>query len=253
MRMTRLEPIFPMIQVISMNSPLPLIFHWGTGPGRRALRRRCLKALSEPLLPAPPWRETGPIDQPFDFCHAMNRLVGAIGEGCPEFQHVDSSRILVGVSFARATTRYGLQARVTPLRFPNGGIHVDRDGRSYQVQRHQVDGVEMLYHLTFCLPRFMDQSFDEKMVTIFHELYHIHPRFNGDLRRHPGRCHAHTGSQSRYDAHMAALARIWLAGKPDPSLTAFLRMSFNQLAHRHGGIVGVVLPRPRLVPVATAS
>lgn len=253
MRAVPLEPFFPILRVMPMPSPLPLIYHWGTGAGRKAFRRRCLRVEDEPVVPAPPWRQTGPADEPFDFCSAMRRLIIAISQGCQDLGHVDGSRILIGVSLARATTRYGLQARVTPLRFPDGGIHVRRGGQSYQVQRHQVDGVEMLYHLTFCLPRFQDQPFDEKMVTIFHELYHVHPRFNGDLRRHPGRCHAHTGSQSRYDAHMAALARIWLSEKPDPSLTAFLRLNFAQLAHRHGGVMGILLPRPRLVPITAAS
>lgn len=236
-----------------MPSPLPLLYHWGAGPGRKPFRRRFLKPQAAPPVLAPPWRQTGPEGVPFDFCAAMARLIVAIGTGCPDLGHVDGSRILLGVSLARTATRYGLQARVTPLRFPDGGIRVQREGRAYLVQRHQVNGVEMLYHLTFCLPRFQDQPFDEKMVTIFHELYHIHPRFNGDLRRHHGRCHAHTESQSRYDAHMAALARIWLAGKPDPALTAFLRLDFAQLAHRHGGITGILLPRPRLVPVTASS
>ena len=46
----------------------------------------------------------------------------------------------------------------------------------------------MLYVMTFCLPRFLEQSFDDKFVTIFHELFHIGPSFDGDFRRHSGRC-----------------------------------------------------------------
>ena len=30
---------------------------------------------------------------------------------------------------------------------------------------------------------FLDQTFEEKLVTVFHELYHISPAFDGDLRR----------------------------------------------------------------------
>ncbi len=54
----------------------------------------------------------------------------------------------------------------------------------------------MLYLVTFCLPRFLDQDFDDKFITLFHELYHISPRFEGDLRRHEGRCALHSHSST---------------------------------------------------------
>ena len=59
--------------------------------------------------------------------------------------------------------------------------------------------------MTFCLPRFLDQTFEEKLLTVFHELFHIGPSFDGDLRRHPGRYAVHTHSKAQYDSHMAAL------------------------------------------------
>ena len=107
----------------------------------------------------------------------------------------------------------------------------------------------MLYLVTFCLPRFLDQDFDDKFITLFHELYHISPAFEGDLRRHEGRYAIHSHSKRHYDAHMAALARAYLSNGADRSLHAFLRLNFTQLVHRHGSVVGVVVPRPRLLPV----
>ena len=71
---------------------------------------------------------------------------------------------------------------MTPLRFRNGLLMRKRDGVAYQVQRYVVDGKDMLYLVTFCLPRFLDQGFDDKFITLFHELYHISPSFEGDLR-----------------------------------------------------------------------
>ena len=53
-------------------------------------------------------------------------------------------------------------------------------------------GVEMLYILKFYLPRFQNEPFEEKLTTIFHELWHISSDFNGDIRRHSGRCYVHT-------------------------------------------------------------
>jgi hypothetical protein len=117
------------------------------------------------------------------------------------------------------------------------------------VQRYFVGDREMLYVMTFCLPRFLDQEFDDKFITVFHELYHIGPAFDGDLRRHEGRYAIHSHSKHGYDAQMAALARAYLASGPDPGLHAFLRLNFSQLQERHGCVVGVVVPRPKLIPV----
>jgi hypothetical protein len=86
-------------------------------------------------------------------------------------------------------------------------------------------------------------------VTVFHELFHISPAFDGDLRRHGGRYTAHTGSQKKYDAHMAKLAKAYLKNGADNDRFAFLQLSFAQLCRRHGTVVGVHLPRPKLVRV----
>jgi predicted metallopeptidase len=200
-------------------------------------------------LEAPPWLATGDPGRPFDFCGHVRRLCADITRRCGELRHIDVGKLLIGVTQARSGVRHGLQARVTPLRFRHGQTTRRRDGVLYQVQRYVVDGQEMLYLVTFCLPRFLDQSFDDKFVTLFHELYHISPAFEGDLRRMGGRCALHTRSQRAYDAQMALLARAYLASGADPALHAFLRLDHAQLAHRHGSVVGVTVPRPRLLPV----
>ncbi len=108
----------------------------------------------------------------------------------------------------------------------------------------------MLYLLSFYLPRFCEYPFAEKLATVVHELWHIGPDFDGDLRRHPGRCYAHTPRQKDFDAHAAALAQKWLAAAPDPSLAAFLHLSFQQLVEQHGGVMGHRMRTPRLRPDA---
>jgi hypothetical protein len=145
--------------------------------------------------------------------------------------------------------RHGLQARVTPLRFRQGQLLRRRGGVTYRVQRYFVDGREMLYVVTFCLPRFLDGTFEDKFVTLFHELYHISPAFEGDLRNLGGRCRLHSGDKRAYDARMLLLARGYLSGGADPGLSNFLRLDFAQLEYRHGAVAGVVVPRPRLLPV----
>jgi hypothetical protein len=202
---------------------------------------------------APPWLESGPPDRPFDFCGHVRRLCSDIVARSPALAHVDVGRLLLGITQARSGRRRGLQARVTPLRCRDGRLTRQRAGVAYQVQRYFVGGREMLYLMTFCLPRFLDQSFEDKFITLFHELHHISPAFDGDLRRYAGRCEFHTRSKREYDAYMAAEARAYLATRPEPALHAFLRLTFAQLHYRHGSVVGIVVPRPKLLPLQAAA
>jgi len=237
-------------------SPQPLVYRWGGGDAPlpvRALRPRRSATPALPGLAAPPWQPTGELGQPFDFTGHMRRLGADIVRRCEELRHIDVSRLLFGVTQARNGRVFGLQARVTPLRFPRGHLTRQRRGVTYQVQRYFLGATEFLYLVTFCLPRFLDQEFDDKLVTLFHELYHINPAFDGDLRRHDGRYCVHSHSQRQYDQRMAFLAREYLASRPDPALHAFLRLNFSQLAQRHGSVTGIVVPRPKMIPVVLAA
>jgi hypothetical protein len=206
-----------------------------------------------PILPrgheAPPWLDTGPAGEPFEFCAHVRRLCEDITARCESLGHIDVSRILFGFTQARNGRSHGLQARVTPLRFRHGALTRTHRGTPFQVQRYFVDGREMLYVIAFCLPRFLDRDFDDKFVTLFHELYHISPMFDGDLRRHAGRYDVHTSSQHRYDQEMGGLAREYLSNGADRARHGFLRLSFAQLLQRHGSIVGYKIPRPKLIPL----
>ena len=219
--------------------PLPVrVLHGGS--------RQARAARSESVQP---WLDTGPIDEPFEICGHIRRLLNDIVARTPAFAHIQVPRLLIGALQARNGRAHGLQARVTPLRFPRGELRRRRGDTLFQVQRYFLGDHEFLYLMTFCLPRFQDQDFDAKFITLFHELYHIGPDFDGDLRRHHGRYQLHTHSQRHYDKHMAGLAREYLATRPEPRLHDFLRLSFAQLVERHGKITGVVVPRPKMVPV----
>ena len=201
---------------------------------------------SRQRLPDPP--ETNG----FDFTDRMRTLCEDVTARCEELQHIRMPRVLVTFTPSRNRSRYGLQARVTPLRFRDGTLTRRHGPTDYQVQRFFVDGSEMLYVLTFCLPRFFDQPFREKLITVFHELYHIGPSFDGDLRRHPGRYAVHSHSKDLYDSRMAELVKDYLAEHPEPDVFQFLRSSYRELWDTHGGITGVVVPRPKLLPVGAA-
>jgi hypothetical protein len=165
-----------------------------------------------------------------------------------EFRHIDISRVAVSFRQTRRRMSHGLYASLTPLRFLGGHTHCLRRGRKFSIQRVEVDGREMLYVLNFYLPRFLDLSFREKLTTIAHELLHISPHFNGDLRRFSGRCYAHSHSHRQFDAQAEQLAQRWLSRGPDESLYAFLQLDFLRLHALHGRIFGRRIAAPKLLP-----
>jgi hypothetical protein len=124
---------------------------------------------------------------PFDFTTAMWMLCDDVTSRLDELLHIDMSRVAVSYAQTRSRSRFGLQAKLTPMRFENGAMTTHRRGRPWTCQRLMLGGKEMLYILTFYLPRFLDQSFEEKMITVLHELFHVSPEFNGDIRRFGGR------------------------------------------------------------------
>jgi hypothetical protein len=230
----------------------PFVLHWRAADNPLPVRviRSARSKIHAQLFPvARPWAKVGVEDRSFDFCAAVHRVCVDIVAKCTELAHIDPSRLLFAVTQARNGHAHGLQARVTPLRFPGGRLTRQRRGITYQVQRYVSGDTEFLYLVSFCLPRFLNQDFDNKLITLFHELFHIGPTFDGDLRRHPGRYSVHSHSQRLYDEKMAALAREYLNRKPEIHVLDFLRLDFAQLEQRHGSVSGVVVPRPKIIPI----
>jgi len=218
-----------------MTSSFPAEMRWGAG--HSPLPAEWVLPEGQPLP-----RTAG--DTPLDFCRHMRRLCTDITSRCAALNHIRMPRVLLSFTPSRNRNPFGLQARVTPMRFPAGDIRADR----YRVQRYFVNDVEMLYLMTFCLPRFFNQPFEEKLSTVFHELLHISPAFDGTLRRAAGR--VHLPSRAEYESNANDLMKQYRKGHDRPGLFAFLMERYRDLWLRHGGIRGVIVPRPRLLPSA---
>ena len=186
----------------------------------------------------------------FDFSAAMWVVCQDMASRLPELSHIDMAAVAVGFSQTRKNVRHGLQASLTPMRFQGGALEGVRRGRRYTTQRqYAADGREYLYLLNFYLPRFLNHPLEEKLTTITHELWHIGPEFDGDLRRHEGRCYAHGPSETEFDRVSVGLAQAWLALGPPHHVYAFLDHTFVELAAEHNGVYGKRIRTPRLIPV----
>lgn len=186
----------------------------------------------------------------FDVTAAVRSICADMAARLPELSHIDMQRVAVGIRRSRLPGAYGVFATLTPLRFQHGQSAQLLRGRRWRIEP-LVDaaGREYLYLLSFYLPRFLDLPLEEKLSTIVHELWHIGPQFDGDLRRHAGRCYAHGGSQRKYDAQMDRLAQRWLAADPPHGLYDFLACRFDELRAEHGGVHGQRWRTPKLLPL----
>lgn len=166
-----------------------------------------------------------------------------------DLSHISVDRIWIGFVQARSAGAAGCLATITPCRFPNGSLTMQRDGAVWGVRRLFRGDREMLYVLSFFLPRFCNVSLEEKLVTIAHELWHIHPRFDGTLREFGGRNRLHGPTRESFDATAKRLAERYWRQRPARKHWDVLRHSFAELQNQHGAVVGCRSVRPKLVRI----
>jgi Putative phage metallopeptidase len=184
----------------------------------------------------------------FDFGSHMVTLCGDIAARVEPLSHIRMENVAVSVAQTRSAAKHGMWASLTPLRFKNGATKTMRRGRCYKLPRIvQPNGEEALYILTFYLPRFLTLSFKDRITTVCHELWHIGPAFDGDIRRFPGRCYAHSGNHGEFDAQAEALAKAYLTQRPPESIYTFCRLDFAEIEQQHGRVFGLRYPQPRLI------
>jgi len=183
----------------------------------------------------------------------MRRLIRDIADRCSEFHHIDADRLLVSLTPARSSSSYGLHAKTLPMRFAGGRRSITRRGYSYRMPAITIAGREIMYIIYFCMPRFQDQSFHDKLATVFHELYHISPKFDGDLRKFKGRNAFHGSSWKRYEQKMSEFATGYLDKCADSSVHDFLKLTSQQLIDRYGEIVGLRIREPQHIEVPRVS
>ncbi|MDH4099052.1 MAG: putative metallopeptidase [Nitrospirota bacterium] len=187
---------------------------------------------------------------PFDYTRHVADLMEDIVRRCPELSHIDMSHVSVAFTTSRSGGRGGAYAQIAPLRFEGGVREVAKGMRRYRMQTFIHRDKELLYVIYLASPRFIDLPFFQKLTTIVHELYHISPDFNGDLRRFNSRNYAHGSSRKRYNEKMEALANGYLASNPPEGLMEFLHLNMKGLQEKFGEVTGRRVQQPRAVRVA---
>lgn len=180
----------------------------------------------------------------------LERLIADICRQSEEFGHIDPKRLMVCVSSTRGGGVHGTYAKIHPLRFENGSrtTVVRRGRRTLHCEMPTVTdrGAEMLYIIYFLVPRFFDLPLQEKLITVFHELYHISPAFDGDIRRFPGKNYAHGSSRKRYNALMAKFVAGYLGKVEHRERVQILEGDMAAIRARHSAIVGRRMAAPKI-------
>ncbi len=184
----------------------------------------------------------------FRYDHALRALVEDVVARVPDLGHIRVGDVAFSFSRARVES-HGQYAKIIPFRFEGGGDVKIHRKRRFQMPPVVVEGKLVLYAIYTCMPKFQNLPLEQKLLVLLHELYHISPAFNGDIRRFPGRNYAHGPSRQSYDAHVTTLVDRYLASEPDPERYAFLIPAMMEWEERYGAMTAIRIPSPRLIPL----
>jgi predicted metallopeptidase len=177
----------------------------------------------------------------------LTAIIAHIVSRSPSLGHIDVGRVLVCIGSNRGGRRGGLYGKLIPLRFENGSEIVRYRGRYYTLPAVSHNGADCLYIIYFYMPRFFDLPWTEKLRVMFHELYHISPRFDGDIRRMGAVKTAHGHSKKHFDSLYASELNNFADHIRDTPAMDFLAMNTGALYRSYRRVTGVRMKSPKPV------
>jgi len=174
----------------------------------------------------------------FDFTGNMTLLVDDIVKTHPFFKHIRINEILVAISPSNGT-RNGVVAKLRPMLFEGGSRTKLVRGIEFEAPEVIINSKKILYIVYFHLPRFLNHGDHKtKLATVLHELHHISPLFNGDIRRYSGKNYAHGNSRKDFDDLICIYTDEYIQSTSKPELSSFLKYKYSELKRKHGAICG---------------
>ena len=181
----------------------------------------------------------------FDFTGNMTLLVDDIIKTHPFFKHIKVKNILIAISPSNGN-RNGVVAKLRPMLFEGGSRTKTVRGIEYAAPEVMINGTNILYIVYFHLPRFLNHGDQKtKLMTVLHELHHISPLFNGDIRRYSGKNYAHGNSRKDFDSLVSIYTEEYIHATGHPELSIFLKFKYNDLKRKYGAIYGNMIRIPR--------
>jgi predicted metallopeptidase len=186
-------------------------------------------------------------DDEINLSLALTAIIAEIVQNTVSLNHIDISRILVCVGSNKSGRRGGLYGKLIPLRFENGSSLLKYRGRVYTIPEIVHNGTTCLYIVYFYMPRFFNLPWHEKLKVIFHELYHISPRFDGDIRRMGAVKTAHGHSKKHFDSLYDSELRSFMQYIRTTPHMHFLEMDSSSIYRRYRRVTAVKMKNPKPV------
>lgn len=184
----------------------------------------------------------------FDFTGSMALLVKDIVRTHSYFSHIKPDNIFIAISPSNGS-KSGVVAKLRPMRFEGGSRTHTIRGTEYLAPEVNINGNNILYVIYFLLPRYLNYGkLENKLATVLHELHHISPLFNGDIRRFDGKNYAHGNSREKYDELVEVYSSEYINSTAHPELSDFLKYKYPDLRQRYGAISGDMIRLPRSRP-----
>ena len=185
----------------------------------------------------------------FDFTGNMALLVEDVVKTHPYFSHIRLKNLIIAISPSNGCN-YGVVAKLRPMRFEGGARTKVVRGIEYAAPEVNINGNNILYVLYFHLPRYLNHGkLENKLATVLHELHHISPLYNGDIRRFEGKNYAHGNSRKIYDELINIYTNEYISSTNHPELSGFLKYRYSELKRRYGALYGDMIRIPRSMPV----
>ncbi len=189
-----------------------------------------------------------PIEESINITDVLTLIIQDIQKRVETFSFLDMDRLTVCIASNRKNSRGGIYGKLVPLHFENGAKQVTYRGKIYSMPTVIRDSIRQKYLIYFYMPKFFDLDAREKLRVIFHELYHISPDFNGDIRRMTKGKAAHGHSRKHFDSHFENELEIFFNYIKDTPYIRFLQLTGKDLFMIFNNVKGrrMKLPKPVL-------
>lgn len=178
----------------------------------------------------------------------LTLIIHDIIKATDEFKSYDLNRILICCASSRNDFKGATYGKLLPLRFKDGSEIISYNNRHYTIPKVKINNIEILYIIYFYIPKFFNLSVGDKVKVIFHELYHINPEFNGDIRRMGNFKSAHGHSRKAFEEKYIVYAETFLKTIKNSPYFHFLEMNYEDIHNQFKKILYQRMKQIKPVP-----
>ena len=189
-------------------------------------------------------------NETIDITEVLTHIIYEIIKHTKIFHNININKLLVCISSNRNSGRGGgIFGKLVPMRFEEGSAIKKFKGRYYSMPEIVHNKEKILYLIYFYMPRFFDLEPMEKLNVIFHELFHISPDFNGDIRRVSKHKAAHGHCKKHFDSQYSQELESFYEYIKETSYMKFLALDSKKIHETFGKVTGrrLKVPKPVLV------